>query len=162
MAEIAYLRSDNKRDSYALASQALADYGAGAEPFLIGALTALQGKALLDMPGLDLGAVASKVRELQATARRYFQAGRFGARELPRVDIMAGFLEYRLDSFARAHDFFTHAAQSCRAKRDWDCYAIASQDVALLEFEGKNYTVALSTLSEALASLPPGLDPKLS
>ena len=34
MAEIAYMRLDNKRDSYALASQALADYGDGTEPFI--------------------------------------------------------------------------------------------------------------------------------
>jgi CHAT domain-containing protein len=160
MAELAYLRFDNKRDSYALASQALADYGAATEPLTLGALTILQVKALLDMPGTDVHAVEPKVRRLQAIARRYFQTERFGAREVPRVDIMAGFFEYRLDAFAQARARFATAAQSCRSQQDWDCYAIAIQDVALLEFEGKNYSVALSTLSEALSSLPQGLDPK--
>jgi CHAT domain-containing protein/tetratricopeptide (TPR) repeat protein len=162
LAEIAYLRLDRKRDSYALAGEALANYGAGIEPFTVGALASLQGKALLDMPGMDARVVAPKVRELQATARKHFRADNPGARELPRVDIMAGFLEYRLDAFARARALFADAAQTCRRASDWDCYAIASQDVALLEYEGKNYTVALSTLSDALGSLPPGLDPKLA
>ena len=162
LAEIAYLRLDRKRDSYALTGAALADYGDRAEPFRLGALISLQGKALLDMPGMDIRVVAPKVRELQATARKYFQADPVGARELPRLDIMAGFLEYRLDAFARARALFSGAALSCRAARDWDCYAAASQDMALLAYEGKNYTVALSALADALGSLPPGLNPKLA
>lgn len=163
MAEIAYLRLDRKRDSYGLAAEALAEFGGDpSEPFTLGELISLQGKALMDMPGLDARAAAPKVRELQAVARKYFRAGRFGARELPRLDIMAGFLEYRLNAFARARALFAGAAETCRAARDWECYATASQNVALLEYEGKNYTVALSTFYDALHSLPPGLDPKLA
>ena len=162
LAEIAYLRLDRKRDSFALAGEAVANYGGRAKPFKLGEVSALQAKALLDMPGLDIKQVAPKVRELQANARSYFSADRAGLREIPRLDIMAGFVEYRLDAFARARELFADAARACRAARDWDCYATASQDVALLEFEGKNYTVALSTLSEALRSLPQGLDPKLA
>jgi CHAT domain-containing protein len=162
MAEIAYLRFDNKRDSYALASQALADYGGEAEPFVRGALIALQSKALLDIPGLDANVIAPSVRRLQAAARKYFLANPAGSRELPRLDIMTGFFVYRFSEFDRARELFLKAADSCRAARDWDCYAIASQNVALLEYEGKNYSVALAAFSNALRSLPPRLDPKLA
>jgi CHAT domain-containing protein len=162
LAEIAYLRLDRKRESYALAAEALANYAGGAKQFKLGGLAALQGKALLDMPGLDIRAVAPKISQLQAAARNDFRADPAGARELPRVDIMAGFMEYRLDAFSRALALFGDAARICRAARDWDCYALASQDVALLEYEGKNYTVALSTLSAALDSLPRGTNPKLA
>ncbi len=162
MAEIAYLRFDNKRDSYALASQALADYGDDAEPFVMGALIALQSKALLDIPGLDANVVIPSVRRLQAAARKYFLANPAGSRELPRVAIMTGFLEYRFGGYARARALFSGAAQTCRQLRDWDCYAIAGQNVAMLEYEGKNYTVALSTFADALRSLPARLDPKLA
>lgn len=162
LAEIAYRRLDRKRDSYALAGEALADYGSRVEPVRVGSLASLQSKALLDMPGMDVRAVAQRVRALQAIARKYFRADPLGARELPRLDIMAGFLEYRLDAFTRAQAYFSDAARSCRSARDWECYAIASQNVALLQYEGKNYALALSNLSGALASLPHGLDPKLA
>ncbi len=162
MAEIAYLRFDNKRDSYALASEALADLGPDAEPFVMGALIALQSKALLDLPGLEASAIAPRVTQLQAAARKYFQANPAGAREIPRLDIMTGFFVYRFSEFDRARELFAAAARSCKAARDWDCYAIASQNGALLEYEGKNYTVALTAFSNALHSLPPGLDPKLA
>jgi len=162
MAEIAYLRFDNKRDSYALASQALADYGETAQPFVVGALTALRSKALFEMPGTDVRVVAPQVRELLATARSSLQSSRFGARELPRLQIMEGFLEYRLDSREPARDAFVAAAQRCQTLQDWDCYAIAGQNLAMLAYESKNYTVALSTFDDALKQLPPELDPKLA
>jgi CHAT domain-containing protein len=162
MAEIAYLRLDNKRDSFALASEALANYGNGAEPFTIGALTALQAKALVDIPGLEATAIAPEVRRLQAAAEKHFRAHPAGARELPRLAIMTGFLEYRFSEYARARALFAGAAQTCRQLRDWDCYAIAGQNVAMLEYEGKNYTVALSAFADTLRSLPAGLDPKLA
>lgn len=162
MAEIAYLRFDNKRDSFALASQSLADYGDAAEPLVVGALSALRSKALFEMPGTEVSVVAPQVRELLAAARRSLQSSPFGVRELPRLQIMEGFLDYRLDSREPAHDAFVAAAQHCRALQDWDCYAIAGQNLAMLAYEGKNYTVALSTFDDALKQLPPELDPKLA
>jgi CHAT domain-containing protein len=162
LAEIAYLRLDRKRDSYALASQALADYGDHAEPFEVGSLISLQSKALLDMPGLDVRAAAPQVRKLQEIAGRYFLADPVGARELPRLNIMAGFLAYQLDAPGRARALFSSAAQTCKTAQDWDCYAIATQNLALAEYESRNYTVALSAFADVLRLLPPGLDPKLS
>ena len=162
MAEIAYLRFDNKRDSYALASQALADYGTDTEPLTVGALEALQAKALPDMPEVNVRAVAPVMRGLLANARKSFGASRYGARELPRLEIMEGFLEYHLDARGPARGHFAAAAQSCRQMRDWDCYAIASSDLALLAYESKNYTDAISAFGDALKQLPAGLDPKLA
>jgi CHAT domain-containing protein/tetratricopeptide (TPR) repeat protein len=162
MAEIAYLRLGRTRDSYALASQALADYGESAESFTVGALTGLQSKALFDMPEIDVRAVARRMRELLAIARQSFQTTRFGARELPRLQIMEGFLEYRLDARGPAQADFAAAAQSCRKLQDWVCYALASQNLAMLAYESKNLTVTLSAFADALRQLPPELDPKLS
>ena len=87
---------------------------------------------------------------------KYFQANPAGSRELPRLAIMTGFFEYRFSEFGRARELFSGAAHTCRQMRDWDCYAIASQNVALLEYEGKNYTIALSAFADALRSLPAG------
>ncbi|RDJ93043.1 hypothetical protein B4Q13_24655, partial [Lacticaseibacillus rhamnosus] len=75
---------------------------------------------------------------------------------------MEGFLEYRLEARGPARAAFTDAAQSCRQMRDWDCYALANQDLAALAYENKNYTVALFAFGDALRQLPPELDPKLA
>jgi CHAT domain-containing protein/tetratricopeptide (TPR) repeat protein len=162
MAEIAYMRFDNKRDSYALASQALADYGEGAESFIRGGLIGLQSKALFEMPDLDVSAIAPEIRRLLASARQSLRTSPMGSRELPRLKIMEGFLEYRLEAREPARAAFTDAAQSCRQLRDWDCYAVANQDLAALAYESKNYTVAMLAFGDALRQLPPDLDPKLA
>ena len=162
LAEIAYLRLDRKRDSYALAAEALADYGDKADSLRVAELASLQAKALLDMPGVDIHNVAPRVRELQQAAIQYFRTDPLGARELPRVVIMAGFLEYRMDAPTRARAAFSDAAATCKRLRDWDCYAIASQNLAMSAYESRNYTIALSAFSDVLRLLPPELDPKLS
>jgi CHAT domain-containing protein len=165
MAELAYLRLDRKRDGLALVSEARAEYGPQVDPIFAGLLLGLQAKILLDTPGIDPHIVAPQVRELLAAARRYDRASRFGVRELPRLDIMTGFIPYILDApdaAARALETFTGAAQTCRAMRDWDCYAIASQNLATLAYEGKNYATAMSEFGDVLRLLPSGLDPKLS
>jgi CHAT domain-containing protein len=171
MAELAYLRLDRKRDSFALAAEALADYDwpgtSGrhrdvADQIKVGLLTELEGKALLDTPGRDAAAVMPVVRRLLTAARKYDLASRIGARQLPRLDIMTGFLEYGDDRPGRAHDLFAQAAQSCEALRDWDCYAIANQNLALLAAESSNYATALADYAAALQRLPPDLNPKLT
>jgi CHAT domain-containing protein/tetratricopeptide (TPR) repeat protein len=162
MAEIAYMRLDNKRDSYALASQALADYGEDAEPFIRGGLIGLQSKALFEMPDLDVSAIAPEIRRLLASARQSLRSSPIGSRELPRLEIMEGFLEYRLEARGPARAAFIDAAQSCRQMRDWGCYARANQNLAALAYEGKNYTAAMFAFGDALRQLPPELDPKLA
>jgi len=132
MAQLAYWRFDRKRDAYALASMALADYGTSADPLLLGALAELEAETLLDMPGVDPASVAPAVRRWLETAQRYESTNRYGARELPRVEILTGFLRYLLNEGEPARAAFRRAAQSCRDLGDWDCYAVSSQNLALL------------------------------
>lgn len=162
MAELAYLRFDRKRDAYALAGQALADYGRSPNPALLGELATLRAKALLDMPGQKIKAIAPEVRRCLTTGRRYESAVWYGAREVPRIDILTGFLEFMLDDPARSREIFVAVAASCRELRDWDCYGMARQNSALLAEEDKNYSVALAAYADALRLLPPELDLKLS
>ena len=161
MAQIAYLRVDRKRDAYALASEALADYGPSGEPALIGALAEIEAEALMDLPGNDSAAVAPQVRRWLSIARRYESSDPYGARELPRVDILTGFLEYLLNKRDASRNSFTVAATSCRELRDWDCYAVASNNLAELAEQGNDYSVALSEYADALRLLPVELDPRV-
>ncbi len=161
MAELAYRRFDRKRDSYALVITAMDDYGDAASPLERGSLAALQAKALMDMPGVAPAEVAPAVRARLFAAQRHFGASEFGARELPRLDILLGSLEYELDAPVRTTELFTAAAQRCRALGDWDCYGIASQNLALLAEERNNYATALSVYADALRSVNADLNPKL-
>jgi CHAT domain-containing protein/tetratricopeptide (TPR) repeat protein len=161
MAEIAYRWFDRKRDAYALASEALTDYSSSADPAVLGALASLEAKALLDMPGEDIAAVAPAIRLWLATARRYESSSPHGVRELPRLDVLTGFLGFLLDDRQEARRFWSQAAGRCRELGDWDCYAIPSQNLATLAEEDKNYSVALGTYADALRLLPPERDPRL-
>ena len=161
MAELAYRRFDRKRDAYALAGEALAGYDVSAEPVMLGALAELEAKALFDMPGNDSAEVAPLVRRWLSIARRYESSDRYGTRELPRVDILTGFLEYLLNARDASREAFTVAARSCRELRDWDCYAMASNNLAELAEQGNDYSTALSEYADALRLLPVELDPKL-
>ncbi len=105
---------------------------------------------------------APVVRQQLAIARRYDVMNEFGARELPRLDILAGFVEFLLDAPTRARNLFAQAAQTCRELRDWDCYAMATQNLAQLAEEDNNYSFALAAYADALRLLPPALDPKLT
>jgi CHAT domain-containing protein/tetratricopeptide (TPR) repeat protein len=162
MAELAYRRFDRKRDAYALAVAALAYYRGAADPIFVGLLAGLQAKALLDMPGHDPRLAAPAVREQLSVARRYDTLSRVGARELPRLDILTGFVEFLLDAPAQASRLFAQAAQRCRELQDWDCYATATQNLAQLAEEDNNYAFALAAYADALRLLPPALDPKLT
>lgn len=160
MAQLAYLRFDRKRDAYALASAALADYGQSGEPLLLGALAGLEAEALLDLPGMAPATVAPAVRRWLETERRYESTSRYGARELPRVESLMGYLEYQLNAIEPARASFVRAAKSCHDLGDWDCYALASQNLAFMSEESKDYSVALSAYADALRRLPVELDPQ--
>jgi len=162
MGELAYLRFDRKRDPYALAGEALADYGGSADPVVLGALSELEAKALLDMPGSDPAAVAPDIRHWLAAARQYEGGERSGARELPRLDILTGLLSYLLNAHDASRASWTTAAQSCRELRDWDCYAVSRQNLAQLAEQSRDYSFALAAYADALRALPTELDPKLA
>src|SRR6185437_14220247 len=160
LAELAYRRFDHKRDSYALASAALQDFGTQ-DPTYVGALSALQAKALMDLPGGDLTQLAPAIRQRLTAARSYYSRSAFAAREIPRVDIVAGTLYYQLNQPDLAIPLWTRGAQRCRALLDWDCYATGSQNLAYLAEERNNNTLALSIYSDALHSLDPAISPRL-
>ena len=161
MGELAYLQFDRKRDAYALASEAFADYGNSGAPVVRGALAELEAKAIFDMPDNNPAVIAPVVRRWLALARRYESADPQGARELPRVDILTGFLDYLLNAHDLSRQLFSSAATRCRELHDWVCYAVASENLAQLAQQGKNYSLALATYGDALRALPPELDPKL-
>ena len=162
MGELAYMRLDQKRDAYALASEAFADYGTTRAAVVRGALAELEAKAIFEMPHDDLAAVAPVVRQWLALARKYMSSDPYGARELPRVDILTGYLEYLLNAHDLARVLFSTAVGRCRELRDWDCYALASQDLAQLAEQDEDYSLALATYGDALRALPPGLDARLA
>jgi CHAT domain-containing protein/tetratricopeptide (TPR) repeat protein len=161
MAELAYWWLDRKRDAYALANEALAGYGSSGESMLLAALAEVEAETLLDMPGNDPAVIAPEVRRWLGITRRYANTDAAGARELPRLDILDGFLEYLLNDHDLSRKSFALAALSCRNMGDWDCYAIANQNLAQLAEQGKDYSSALSEYAEALRLLPAELDPKL-
>jgi CHAT domain-containing protein len=160
LAELAYRRFDRKRDSYALASAALQDFGKQ-EPSYVGALSELQAKALMDMPGGDLSQLAPEIHRRLRAARDYDRRSGFGTRELPRLDILKGTLDYNLNLPDRAVPIWSDAAQHCRALRDWSCYATATQNLGYLAEERNNNTLALSIYTDALRSLDPLVSPRL-
>ena len=162
MGELAYLRLDRKRDAYALASEAFADYGTTGVAGVRGALAELEAKAIFDMPHDDLAAAAPIVRQWLAVARKYESSDPYGTRDLPRVDILTGFLEYLLNAHDRARVLFSTAVARCHELRDWDCYALGSQDLAQLAEQDQDYSLALATYGSALLALPPGLDARLT
>src|SRR6185437_1919092 len=160
LAELAYRRFDHKRDSYALASAALQDFGTQ-NPVYVGALSALQAKALMDMPGGDLTQLAPEIRQRLGVARDYYRKSAFASREVPRVDIVTGTLDYKLNRPDLAISIWTGGAQRCRALLDWDCYATGSQNLAYLAEERNNNTLALSIYTDALRPLDPAISPRL-
>jgi CHAT domain-containing protein len=162
MAQLAYWRLDRHRDAYALASMALADYGKSVDPLLLGALAGLEAETLLDIPGVEPTAVAPAAHRWLETERRYASTSRYGARELPRVEIFTGYLEYQLNAIEPARAAFARAAHSCRDLGDWDCYAMASQNLAFMSEDSKDYSFALSAYADALRQLPAEIDPKLA
>jgi CHAT domain-containing protein len=162
MGELAYLRFDRKRDAYALASEALADYGESGAPVVRGALAELEAKAIFDNSDNNPAAVAPMVRQWLALARHYETSDPHGARELPRIDILTGFLEYFLNAHDLSRSLFSSAAARCYELGDWDCYAGARQDLAQLAEQDKDYSLALTTYAEALRALPQELDPILT
>jgi CHAT domain-containing protein/tetratricopeptide (TPR) repeat protein len=162
MAELAYLRFDRKRDTSALASEALDGYPSSASPALRGELAELIAKTIVDMPGNDPVEIAPLARRWLGIAHRYESADRAGARELPRIEILEGYLNYVLNELEPARASFAEAATRCRDLRDWDCYATANQNLAQLAEQSRDYSFALSIYADALRRLPPELDPKLT
>ena len=162
MAEIAYGKIGREDDAYWLARMALSDFGSHISAGLRSALYSLQARTLLESDIYDADTRPARVFALLSSAEQLAQQDPFGARELPRLDILRGFMEYRGGDSAKANEYFSKAASQCEALRDWECYARALQNSATLAEEARDFTVALKAYADALRVLPPHLDPELT
>jgi CHAT domain-containing protein len=162
MSELAYGKIGREDDAYWLARVALSDLGPDANRGVSSALYSLQARTLLESERFEPGERRERVFGLLDKAQRLAEADPFGARELPRLDILRGFMEYRAGNSPKANSYFAQAASRCETLRDWECYARALQNSAALAEEARDYTVALKAFADALRVLPPDLDPQLA
>ena len=162
MAEIAYGKISREDDAYWLARMALNDFGANATDGIRSALYSLQARTLLESEILDEDARRARVFQLLDASQRFAQQDSFGRREIPRLEILRGFMEYRRGDTGKANAYFSTAASECQSLHDWECYARALQNSASLAEEARDFTVALKAYEDALRVLPPHLDPELT
>jgi CHAT domain-containing protein len=159
MGELAYEKLGREVDAFQLARLALADFGAAATPGHRSSLVSLQARTMLEARE---PASRARVFALLDEAERLARRDALGARELPRIEILRGFMEYRGDNPANATPFFNRAANECEALKDWECYARALQNIAARAEEQRDFAVALKAYADALRALPPELDPELT
>jgi CHAT domain-containing protein len=162
MAEIAYSNLRDDGGAYVLASWALADFGPDVDPGLRSTLVALQARTFLESQRFPLEVRRARLDELLNTAQALALQSRFGAREIPRFDILRGFMEFRTGHASDASDRFTRVAQRCERLRDWECYARARQNVAVIAEDARDYPAVLQAYQDVLRVLPPDLNPILS
>ena len=162
MAWLAYRQLDRDRDSYALAQRALQDYPADADPGMRSALTQLLAQIVMEAKAEKPDARRELALQLLARASDLARQARFGARELARLASLRGFLEYVTDHSAAAARFFAQAEDECKALRDWECYARARLNGAIIAEETRNSAVALEGYADALRVLSPAVAPGLT
>ena len=162
MAEIAYGKISREDDAYWLARAALTGYGGSAPPSLLSALVSLEARTLLESERFDADERRARVLSLLDEARRLAAQDASGAREVPRLDILRGFMDYRAGDPKQASAWFAKAAARCEQLKDWECYARARQNDASLAEEARDYTVALKAFADVLRVLPPHLDRQLT
>lgn len=162
MAHLAYLQLDRKRDSYALAQRALADFGSNADEGMRSALTQLQATIVAESKGAKPDTRRERASQLLDISGALAKRARFGAREFPRLRILRGFLDYTTGNSAVAAASFAQAAAECKVLRDWECYARARMNGAGIAEETGNNAVALQGYAEALQNLSSGVEPSLT
>ena len=132
------------------------------EAGLDSSLLSLKAKALLGMEGLDPKVRRERVFSLLDAAEQAARRAMFGAREIPRLDILRGFMEYVADRPEASTAHFEAASQQCEAAKDWECYARARQNLGAMAEETRNYDVALQAFEDALDRLDPDVAPELA
>jgi len=162
MAQLAYRQLDRNRDSYALAVRALADLEPGTRPGLRSALVELQATIAAEATDESAQLRRAHVVRLLDSAKTLAIHARFGERELPRLTILRGFLEYALNNTSMARSLFEDAARQCQALHDWECYARARQNFAELIEETGNNQEALRDYADAIQFLSPSVAPELT
>jgi tetratricopeptide (TPR) repeat protein len=144
------------------ARDALAAAGleARAGPFLA-QLLSMQAEALMDLP--DLEANDARVQQLLEGARRaVLPATPEGAREVPRIDTIAGYWSFVGQDWSVARADFARAADACTALVDPECAARAYQNLASLAEREQRPELAEREYRRALAALPADRSPRLA
>jgi CHAT domain-containing protein len=162
MAELAYRRLARPHDAYVLTTWALADFGAQPDAALRSTLLLLETEALLDPLAPNSGELRERAAALSLESQRLAQSSRLGAREVPRLDILRGFMEFQRDRPAEANRYFEQAAAECRRLEDWDCFARARQNMATIAEEARDVPAALAAYADAANRLPEELNAQLS
>ncbi|HEY8506932.1 MAG TPA: hypothetical protein VIL32_01170, partial [Steroidobacteraceae bacterium] len=163
LSQLSYGQFDRDRESAIFAAHALRLYGGQADPALQGNLVFMQARALLRLASGSGGAEApQKVLDLLDRAHALSSLSPAGARMVPRIDTLHGYIRYLANDTRSATRFFEKAAADCEALRDWECYARARQNLAALAEESRGYTVALEAYEDAIRHLRPEIAPELA
>jgi CHAT domain-containing protein len=162
MGELAYRMFNLNRDAQLLADQALRGLPPGADAGLRSSLLSLKAKALLGMEGLDPQVRRERVFALLDASEKEAHRARFGSRELPRLNILRGFMEYVADRPDASTAHFGQASAQCEAAKDWECYARARQNLGAMAEETHNYAFALQAFEDALKRLDVDTAPELA
>lgn len=156
--DFAYMR--NERDGLALAMTALSSSG-DASPQMRAVRLALIAKILLRQIG-DRDSRAKRIDAFIRSSERLFRSTSMGQRELPRLEMLSGFLQYRLGKPDLAAASFDRAAEECRKLSDWGCFAGARQNLAAIAEDEQNFSAALADYSDAFKALDASRNPMLA
>jgi len=162
MVQLAYRQLHRSRDSYVLAQRALTDFGPDADPGVRSAVAELQASIIVEEKNVEPRTRRARVLQLLESSSALARRAPFGARELARLTVLRGFLEYATGDSRAATGFFAQAAAQCQALRDWECYARARMNSALIAEETSNSAVALQGYADALGILSPAVAPGLT
>ncbi|HSY09170.1 MAG TPA: CHAT domain-containing tetratricopeptide repeat protein [Steroidobacteraceae bacterium] len=162
MALLAYLHLDRPRDSYALAERALADFAPHADPGMRSALLQVQAAIIVESKAPKPDTRRGRALQLLAASGALASQARFGAREMARLTLLRGFVEYATGESRAAGELFAEAAAQCQNLRDWECYARARMNGAEIAQETSNNAVALQGYADGLRVLAPAVAPGLT
>lgn len=162
MGELAYRQFKTYRDAAALARQAQLEFGPRADAGLRSALVSLEAKAVLGAGSGDAKQLRERVWKMLQESEDLANQARFGKREIPRLDILRGFLEYVADRSAASTKYFEQAAARCEAEHDWECYARSRQNLGALAEETRDYSFAMQAYEDALRRLDSSIVPELA
>ncbi|MGH8219384.1 MAG: CHAT domain-containing protein [Steroidobacteraceae bacterium] len=159
MAELEYSHLRRERDSAALVATTLSALKTR-RPELYGESLVLVAKDAL-LQASTAFVWKSSTYDLLSSAAAALRNTPAGARELPRIQILVGFLNYRTGRLAAARAQFDSAAATCRTMKDSECFARARQNLAVLAEEQQNYSAALADYTSALQTLDVSRMPRL-
>ena len=152
MAEVAYSHLFREHDAYAIVTETISNLESD-DPVERGLLDNLLARALMDQPELNGMNRTMRARELFNRSHELLAAFPFAQRELPRIDMFQGFIDYLDDKQSEATKLWTQAAETCSRLGDWQCYAQARQNNAAIAEEQKDYAFAMSVYEDALHAL---------